>query len=137
MVKTLDLNGGVKLKLVEKEILKELSLEEAFKHMEFLVNEIGERPAGTEKMRQAAEYIRKELESYELEARIDNFYIYHSYPINAELRVLHPETRVIHAKPFCHIVSTLPEGIEGELVYVGQVDMKTILKKMLETRLCL
>ncbi|MEM3828012.1 MAG: M28 family metallopeptidase [Conexivisphaerales archaeon] len=104
---------------VEKEILNELSPEKAFKHMEFLVNEIGERPAGTKKLKRAAEYIRQELELYKLDAKIDNFYVYHSYPRSAELRVLHPETRVIEAKPCCHIASTLPEGIEGELIYVG------------------
>jgi hypothetical protein len=107
------------VKNVEKEILNELSLEKAFQHMEFLVNEIGERLAGTEKLKRAAEYIRKELELYGLEAKIDRFYIYHSYPKDAELRVLYPETRVIEAKPCCHIASTLPEGIKGELVYVG------------------
>jgi hypothetical protein len=104
---------------IEKEILNELSLERAFQHMEYLVNEIGERPAGTEKLKQAAEYIRRELELYGLETKIDRFNIYHSYPRGAELKVLYPETRVIKAEPCCHIVSTLPEGIEGELVYIG------------------
>ncbi|MEM3551704.1 MAG: hypothetical protein QXV01_11515, partial [Candidatus Bathyarchaeia archaeon] len=60
---------------VEKEILNELSPEKAFKHMEFLVNEIGERPAGTKKLKRAAEYIRQELELYKLDAKIDNFYV--------------------------------------------------------------
>jgi len=95
------------------------SVEKAFRHMRFLVNEIGERLAGTKKMEQAAEYVKDQMEKWGLETKIDNFHIYQSYPKEAKLRVVLPETRVITAKPLCHIASTLPEGIEGELVYVG------------------
>ena len=107
------------MKKLEDVILDELSEERAYKHMEFLVNEVGERLAGTEKIKKAANYIKNEMETYGLDTRIDNFYMYHSYPKNAELRVTYPETRVITAKPTCHIASTLPEGIEGELIYAG------------------
>jgi len=100
-------------------IQKDISVERVFKHVSFLVNDVGERIAGTKKMKQAAQYIKDELERYGLKARIDHFPIYHSYPRGAALRVISPETRVITAKPACHIASTLPEGIEGELVYAN------------------
>jgi hypothetical protein len=103
----------------EKKILDELSTESAFRHMKFLVDEIGERIAGTEKIRKAAEYIRDEMKEYGLESAIDTFYIYHSYPKTAELKVIFPKTKVIETKPCCHIASTLPEGLEGDLIYVG------------------
>jgi len=104
---------------LEKEILKDLSKDEAFKHLKFLVEEVGERLAGTPEIQKAANYIMNNLEKYGLETRIDHFPIYQSYPKSANLRVVHPETKVIEAKPACHIASTLPEGIEGELFYLN------------------
>lgn len=104
---------------LEEKLLSGLSVEKAYKHMEFLVNDVGERLAGTEKIEKAANYIKNEMEKYGLEARIDSFPMYHSYPKGAALRVLSPETKVITAKPTCHIASTLPEGIEGDLVYAN------------------
>ncbi|KPK78016.1 MAG: hypothetical protein AMJ79_01305 [Phycisphaerae bacterium SM23_30] len=104
---------------VEQQIQADLSLDESYKHMTFLVEEVGERLAGTKSIARAAGYIKNELESYGLEARIDRFYMYHSYPREAALRVIAPETRVIKARPVCHICSTHPEGLSGELVYAG------------------
>lgn len=100
-------------------VLRELSVEKAFMHLRFLVEDVGQRLAGTEPILKAATYVKNKLSEYGLDARIDHFPIYHSYPLGAELRVLSPETKVITAKPSCHIASTLPEGIEGELVYAN------------------
>lgn len=65
---------------VEKEIEAELSVDESYKHMTFFVEEVGEKLAGTESIKKAAEYVRKELEKYGLDSRIDRFPMYHSYP---------------------------------------------------------
>lgn len=102
-----------------KEIEADLSVDEAYKHMMFLVEEVGERLAGTKSIEKAAEYIKKELEKSGLDTRIDKFPMYHSYPVHASLRIVFPEDRIIEAKPICHIASTLKEGILGELIYVG------------------
>ncbi|UCC61557.1 MAG: hypothetical protein JSV36_12190, partial [Anaerolineae bacterium] len=91
---------------LEQAIKAELSVKEAYRHMTFLVEEVGERLAGTESIARAANYIRAELERYGLEARVDRFPIYHSYPGSAALRVTYPEDRVIEALPSCHIPST-------------------------------
>ena len=107
------------LAAVEREIEADLSVDESYKHLTFLVEEVGQRLAGTKSIEKAADYIRKELESYGLEARIDRFYMYHSNPKYAALRVIYPEDRVIEAKPCCHIASTVEEGLTGELVYAG------------------
>lgn len=104
---------------LDKEILAGLSVDRAFGDMEFLVNTVGERLSGTEKLRQAAEYVHKQLRGMGLEARIDIFPVYQSYPGHAEIRVVSPETRRIAARPACHIASTLPEGLRGILVYAG------------------
>lgn len=60
----------------EKEIEVDLSVDEFYKHMTFLVEEVGERLAGTKSIRKAAEYIRRELEKYGLDSRIDRFPMY-------------------------------------------------------------
>jgi hypothetical protein len=104
---------------VEQAIRADLSLDRAYQHMAFLVEEVGERLAGTPSMEQAAGYIQQQLELAGLEARIDRFPIYHSFPGSAALRVTFPEERVIDALPSCHIPSTLRGGLTGELVYVG------------------
>ncbi len=107
-------------KVVEEQVLKDLNVERAFKDMQYLVDEIGERLAGTPALSKAAYYIEARLREAGLdEVRIDRFKIYHSYPITAELKVLYPEQRAIEARPICHIASTGPDGISGELVYVG------------------
>ena len=103
----------------EQAILAGLSVDRAYKHMTFLVEEVGERLAGTESIQKAAGYIRDELARCGLEARVDQFPIYQSYPGSAALRVLAPEERAIEALPSCHIPSTLDEGMSGELVYIG------------------
>jgi len=112
-----DLSVG--LATVEKEIEADLSVDESYKHLTFLVEEVGQRLAGTKSIKKAADYINKELEKSGLDARIDRFYMYHSYPVYAALRVISPEDRIIEAKPCCHIPSTLEEGLTGELVYAG------------------
>jgi len=104
---------------VEETIKEDLSVANAYEHMTFLVEEVGERLAGTESIEKAANYILDELESCGLEARIDRFPIYQSYPGTAAMRVISPEERVIEAQPSCHVPSTLDEGLTGELVYVG------------------
>lgn len=104
---------------VEKAIQADLSIDAAHEHMTFLVEQVGERLAGTERIQKAANYIRQELERCGLEARIDRFPIYQSYPKSAALRVTYPEERVIEALPSCHILSTTDEGITGEMVYAG------------------
>lgn len=102
---------------VEAGILKDISYEKVYEHLDFLVNDIGERQSGTEKLKKAAQYINRELESYGLKSRIDKFPMYNSYPVKAELKVLYPEDKIIAAEPVCHITSTLQEGVEGELIY--------------------
>ena len=46
---------------IEKAIMADLSVDKASAHMTFLVEEVGERLAGTESIRKAANYIRDEL----------------------------------------------------------------------------
>lgn len=104
---------------LEGEILRSLSVEEAFKHVRWLADEVPHRLAGTPQEKRAAAYVAEVLQGYGIEAQIQEFDALVSFPLDAELRVLAPEQRVIRCRPHAQIASTLPEGIEGELVYVG------------------
>jgi hypothetical protein len=110
----------ISLRDIEKKIISDLDLGKAFEHLQYLVNEIGERIAGTPAMIKAAYYIENKLREFGIdEVYTERFKIYHSFPVSAEIRVLYPEQRIIDAKPLCHIMSTGPDGITGEVVYVG------------------
>lgn len=58
----------------------EISMENICRDMTYLVEEVGERLSGTDKMRKATEYIRSRLEENGVCARIDHFPMYQSYP---------------------------------------------------------
>ena len=104
---------------VLEKILGEMSVENMFRHIGVLSGEIGERLTGSEEICRAAEYIETQLKEAGIEAHIDRFPLYHSNPGEAQLKVLSPETVTIDTRPVCHISSTSPAGIEGELLYVG------------------
>ncbi|MFR2965254.1 MAG: hypothetical protein ACLTK0_01985 [Anaerovoracaceae bacterium] len=96
-----------------------ISLDNIYRDMTYLVEEVGERLSGTAEMKKATEYIRSRLEENGVEARIDHFPMYQSYPKDAHLVLLSPEERKIEARPVCHIDSTPEGGIDGELIYLG------------------
>ncbi|QAT41840.1 M28 family peptidase [Aminipila luticellarii] len=103
---------------------EEISLDELYENMSYLVEEVGERLSGTEEMRKATAYICSKLTEYGVDAHIDHFPMYQSYPGEAALKVMEPCTKEIKARPVCHIQSTAEEGIEGELMYVGSGSYK-------------
>lgn len=64
----------------DKKILARIDSERALKHIEKLSEEIGPRVAGTTEEKQAAEYIKNELNSYGYEAEIQEFDIKNVVP---------------------------------------------------------
>ena len=102
-----------------KILLESLSVERAFEHIRWLTEEVGERISGTEEERKAAKYLRQVMGDYGLETELQEFEVYNSVPLHAELKVLSPEFRVIEAQAQGHSTSTLPEGVTGELLYLG------------------
>ena len=112
------MSSNIDLKELEKEITDSFSIEEVYRHVKFLV-EIGERLTGSKEMEKAAKYVKDVLKVYGLGPRIDEFYVYTSFPGLSEFKILHPEQFVVESFPNLHSFSTTPEGIEGELEYVG------------------
>ena len=98
-------------------LLRELSVDGAWRHLEHIANEIPSRLAGSLNARRMAEYAHEQLGRAGLEARRHEFPGLVSFPEPALLRVLSPERREIAANTLGHSAST--DGIEGELVYVG------------------
>lgn len=104
---------------IEAKLAGEISMANVNETMDFMVNTVGERLSGTEKMRTATEYLCSRLKGYGLDAWIDHFPMYMSYPKDAALKVTSPREIEFEARPVCHIKSTGDEGVAGELIYLG------------------
>lgn len=100
-------------------IIQEISLDNMYDNMAYLVDEVGERLSGSPEMKKATAFICEKLQQYGVKAHIDHFPMYQSYPGQASLKVTEPEEKELLTRPVCHIRSTPPEGIEGELLYLG------------------
>jgi hypothetical protein len=100
-------------------ILSETSLEEAWKHLEWINEHAPARISGTPDQQRAGEYFAEQLAGYGLEARLDTFTAYRSVPQRGEFTLLGPERREFPCEPCGHIVSTPDDGLELDLVYVG------------------
>lgn len=100
-------------------MLKELSPDEAFKHIETITKNHPMRLAGSPGLKWMAEYARDVLVGYGVDATVHEFDGFLSFPGTSELKVLSPIQESIPSRAFAHIASTSPAGIEGELVFVG------------------
>ena len=103
----------------EESILNALTVDNVRAHVEHIIYQIPSRLAGSENGRRMAEYSRDALRTAGVEADVHNLPGLVSFPGTAELRLLGPEEAAIQSNTLGHSVPTLPEGITGELVYVG------------------
>ena len=99
--------------------LSELSGERAWAHIRHVAEQIPSRLAGSANCERMAAYALSELQAAGVDAVRTEYPGLVSFPGPAQLRSLSPEERAIPANAMGHSVPTLPEGIEGELVYVG------------------
>ncbi|MGN8713459.1 M28 family peptidase [Hornefia butyriciproducens] len=104
---------------IYEKLKSEISLDNIYKDMAFLIDEVGERLSGSEEMTKATEYLCKRLNENIGNGRVDHFPMYMSYPGEATLKVTSPCEKDIPARPVCHIDSTPNRGIEGEVIYLG------------------
>jgi hypothetical protein len=101
-------------------VLKEVSADRIRKHVEQIVQNIPHRAAGSQNGRRMAEYSRDAM----IEAGVSNTVIHElpaivSFPHHAEFRTTSPKDIAIQANTLGHSLETMPEGLSGELVYVG------------------
>ncbi len=103
---------------LETELIAKISLDEAWKHVVWLTENALPRMSGTPGEQKAVEYIKTTLESYGLPVTISEFDAHVSIPGEGQLRAILPESREIPCQAQGHSVCP-PDGIEGELVYIG------------------
>ncbi len=104
---------------LEEKICRQLSGEEALRHIERVTREIPTRLAGSEECKRMAEYLKDQMIRYGIPAEVHDFDALVGFTGTAELMVLEPEKRVIQCNPFVHIGNTTPAGLTGELISVG------------------
>ncbi|MGH9803712.1 MAG: M28 family peptidase, partial [Candidatus Acidiferrales bacterium] len=78
-----------------------------------------DRISGGEGEARAAELLSQALTRYGIPHRVHRFRAYLSWPVRAELRVTAPEARSLKGVTPAFSASTGPEGLEGELLFVG------------------
>jgi aminopeptidase YwaD len=90
----------------------------AYQHVEYLSRTIGVRVSGTEGENLAAEYVRKEFESYGLKPQVLQFDAPNEKATEFNLEILEPEMGKISALPLVGTPDTPPEGLAAGLAFV-------------------
>lgn len=103
----------------EEALISELSFENVQRHMEHICLEIPSRLAGTENGRRAAQYNADALRGHGIAAEVHDLPGLVSFPEPTMLRVLGNQEEAVEAFTCGHSVPTGPEGLSGELVFVG------------------
>ena len=121
-------------------VIEEVSAKNVRAHVERIVKEIPHRAAGSANGRRMAEYSRDAMRQSGAEAVIHELPAVVSFPEHAEFRVASPVEIAIQANTLGHSLETMPEGISGELVYVGagalaDFDSKDVRGKIVLTEL--
>ncbi len=123
------------------QVVEEISAKNVRAHVEKIVREIPHRAAGSENGRRMAEYSRDAMVAAGVtDAVIHELPAIVSFPEHAEFRVQSPVEIAIQANTLGHSLETMPEGMTGELVYVGagaerDFDGKDVRGKIILTEL--
>jgi len=94
----------------------------AFKDILKLAAEIGTRPSGGEKEREAAEWIASEFEKIGLETTIEEFEVKTGRVVSKRLEVTEPYAEEIGCEVMPLYGGTGPDGVTGDLVYLDTLD---------------
>jgi len=97
----------------------EASADRAWEHMEWMSREVPTRVSGWEPARRQANYLTEALAGYGFDAHQDVFPGLVAFPRPGKLVVESQTPEEIAGYTFAHSVSTPPEGLAGELLYVG------------------
>ena len=103
--------------MAREDILRDLSVDNAWAHIERITEQIPSRLAGSPNSRRMAEYAHDTFTRAGLASQMHEFPGLVSFPESALVRLLSPEAREIAANTLGHSAST--DGIEAELIYVG------------------
>ncbi|MFZ0215809.1 MAG: M28 family peptidase [Candidatus Dormiibacterota bacterium] len=102
----------------ERTLLSQVSQERLWKHAETLAQ--WEKVSGTPGEQAAVDYLKGELEALGLTVTEHRFESLLGWPEAASLQTVSPTRATFEALTNAFTPSTPPDGIEGEVVYVGQ-----------------
>ena len=105
-------------RLREEELVGAVSADELWRHTEQIARWV--RLSGSEEEARALDYVEETLRGFGARVRREAFESLISLPGDATLDVVGPESRAVECNTHSFSPSTPPEGIEGELVYVGR-----------------
>jgi len=123
-----------------EQVVAEASAQNVRANVERIVREIPHRAAGAPNGKRMAEYSRDAMRALGLEATMHELPAVVSFPEHAEFRIVSPTEIAIEANTLGHSLETMPEGMSGELVYVGagaekDFDGKDVRGKIILTEL--
>ncbi len=102
-----------------KKLCSEIDVNRITQDIRWLLENTPYRIAGGEDERKAAEFVTERMQKLGLEARIDSFRTFNSFPVFSKFEVLSPLSFELDSSPCAHICSTHQAGKEMELIYVG------------------
>ena len=100
-------------------ICSEIDVNRITQDIRWLLENTYYRIAGGEDEKKAAEFVTDRMQTLGLEARIDSFRAFNSFPLFSKFEVLSPVALELDSLPCAHIRSTSQAGKEMELIYVG------------------
>jgi hypothetical protein len=109
----------------EREVVEEVSSERLWEHTAYIAQE--DRLSGSEGEARAVQYFKKTMEGFGLDVETLEIENYISLPLRASITVVSPAKKELPCITHSFSVSTSPEGIDAELVYVprgGEADVK-------------
>lgn len=107
------------MKELLQQMISELDENKCMEHVIWLTENTPNRISGLGDDLKASNYIVDMFKEYGWESKNIEFETYNSWPGESEIKVIYPLTKLIDSQPCCHISSTLPEGADLELVYLG------------------
>ena len=122
-------------------VINEVDARNVRRHVETIVADIPHRAAGSDNGRRMAEYSRDAMRAVGVaDTHVHELPAIVSFPEHADFAVKAPTEIAIQANTLGHSVKTMPEGITGDLVYVGSgafadYDGKDVRGKIILTEL--
>jgi Iap family predicted aminopeptidase len=107
--------------------MKNFDADSAYRFMERLVKEIGNRESGTDSERRAAERVKTWFEEFKLSnIRVEEFEVQTSRILNEQAFL--PDGKQLKCSAVGNSLSTPPEGVEGEVVMLESTSPEALRK---------
>jgi len=107
------------------------------RHYDVLCRQIGNRYAGSQGERRAAEYIAGELKRFGASVQTPGFEFVNWFPRSVRATLLKggSEQRIPQVGPFTYSLPTPEGGVEGELVYIESCDPRCLSRRRLKGKI--